>query len=559
MMVELKRNAYAWRKKAFLFLATVLLFSLFGQLSSSPESSFCSSRTHGPTQNPITDSYSEYAWTDSLKWSCVYNINDFEGFSDQERFNNARDAAYEHGGGVVYLPTGTYRFTDDLILRNGVTVRGDAPRGVDAQSEGYMPPTRLVFPRYRPTFSGDGTPNDTAFKVIRSEIPETDSNLGLIYLDIDHARVELGDDAEIAQNHDIIIFGIRSNNAAQPHRTVPDIRFQSPWLRFSNLLSANVKITAYANVLVANNRLNDSITDDFQQPNYQIRGGDRRIITLKEGWKVPFSYANHYGISVNRFKNGSILFAPLADPSKEPQLFRQGIAIRDNWVYHTMSVAIHASGDGLLIKGNVIKDESEKRWYTDRFGLEEPYLNRPDKSPRSITYENRAIDWSGWNVSVEGNRYEVYRHYLSESSEQSVDGEGILAQECCGGTKIQGASIINNRGNSYIGLYKVPFIQNVYIFNNEVYSNVTKTSSIYVSADTNEKKHRMDNVRIENNFIEGDITALAGDGGIDNFIRDNITQNQGLLQASCHVVLENNRGFGMIPCRESLSASKQNK
>lgn len=546
MIVRLKRSAYTCKSKVFLFLLTVLLLFVIVQPDSSP-APLCSDRAGKLSQNPITASYADYAWTDSIKWSCVYNINDFEGASDQERFNNARDAAYENGGGVVYLPTGTYRFTDDLVLRSGITVRGDTPVETNAQSDEYSPPTKLVFPRYIPKLSGNGTPNDTAFMSIRSEHPESDSNMGLVHLDLNHVRIELGNDSKSEQNRNIVVFGIRNNNAAQPSSYVPNIRFQSPWLRFSNLLSANIKITARANVLVANNRLNDAITDDFDQPNYQIRDDNARITTLTDGWKVPFSYTNHYGISVNRFNNGSILFDPLASPDKEPRLLRQGIAIRDNWVYHTMSVAIHASGDSLLIKNNVVKDKAAKRWYTDRFGLERPYLNRPDKNPQSITYENRAIDWSGWNTTIEGNRYEVYRHFLSDSEDQSVDGEGILVQECCGGTKVKGASIIGNSGNSYIGIYKIPIIQGVTISQNEIRSNVTNTTSIYVNADTNKKAHRMNAVQIFGNTVEDGITAKATEGGFNNSIRDNVGQG-GVIRASCHVKLEGNVGFNALSC-----------
>ena len=178
-------------------------------------------------------------------------------------------------------------------------------------------------------------------------------------------------------------------------------------------MTANINVIARQNVLIANNRLNNSITDTFEQPNYQILNDDGSIAILEEG--VPFSYTNHYGISVNRFKNGSILFEPLATPEKEPGLFAKGITIRDNWIYHTMSVGIHASGDGLTIKDNMIVDKANKRWYTDRRGISQPYLNNPNRISPNITYENRAIDRSGWNVTIESNNFEVYRHYLGDS------------------------------------------------------------------------------------------------------------------------------------------------
>lgn len=545
MIDKQKRNAYPWRMSGALVVVSALAVILFG-LSTGYSQPVCGSVSSGPTDNPIVQRYGDYAWTDSVQWSCVYNINDFEGASDQQRFNQAHNAAFENGGGVVYLPSGVYTFTDDLILREGVVVRGDPSLEPNAISDRYEPPTKLGFPAYEPTFTDSGTSNDTAFKVIRAS--DSDSRIGLVNLDINRAGIELGRNIEVSHNQEILIYGIRSNNVTTPNSSVP-ASFQSPWLRYPNVYAANIKIMALADVLVANNRLNDSPTDDFEQPNYQLQDDNGQLFILKEGWKVPFNYTNHYGISVNRFKDiDNIFFSLLANPQKEPGLFRKGIVIRDNWVYHTMRVGIHASGNGLVIQDNVIRDQPIKRWHTDKLGLGPAYLNHPTRLPRNITYENRAIDWSGWNVTVQGNDYEVYRHYLNDSEDQSVDGEGILIQECCGGTKVQGAEIIGNTGNSYIGVYKIPEIEDVTITENELLTNVTNTSLIYVNADTNRESHRMDDVRIEDNVVNGDILARASSGGTGNTIRNNQSQSHGQLKFSCHVAVENNIGFNSDPC-----------
>ncbi len=79
----------------------------------------------------------------------------------------------------------------------------------------------------------------------------------------------------------------------------------------------------------------------------------------------------------------------------------------------------------------------------------------------------------------------------------SVDGEGILIHKCCGGTKVNGVVIKHNRGNAYIGLYKVQDIHNVSIVDNQL------TSDILVIADTNKKPYYMENVRVENNSVVG--------------------------------------------------------
>lgn len=555
MMERQNKKAYPW--KISVILAVLLLAArFFWDASIFLSQPNCGSRSSGPTDNPIPYGEVDDIWTNKLNWSCVYNIDDFAGTSEHQRLSRAIHRASRNGGGVVYLPAGTYQLADDLVMEEGVVIRGESSDASNAKSAEYAPPTQLNFPTYVPSFNRDGTANSTAFKQILSDSHV--SNIGLIDLDINRGAITLGSDNgfEEAHNRNVIVYGVRSNNVAEPTPYVPDITYQSPWLRFASLMATNIKVTARENVLVANNRINDAVTDEFEQPSYQIREPDGNITTLDNGTKVPFSYTNHYGISVNRFKDGSIIFEPLANPKNEPRLFRNGIIIRDNWVYHTMSVGIHASGKGLLIKDNVVLDEPDKRWYTGRFGLEPPYLNDPSRSPPNITYENRAIDWSGQGVTVEGNTFEVYRHYLGDSQDQSVDGEGILAQECCGGTQVKGARLRGNRGNSYIGIWKIPNVEDVQISENELRSNVTNTPLIYVNSDTNHQAHVMNDVRVERNMVEGDILLKASLGGRNNAILANTGLTNSQIKASCHVSVRGNLGFTTAPCLESDSIDK---
>ncbi|MBK4729761.1 hypothetical protein JJD41_07740 [Oxynema sp. CENA135] len=541
------------------FLSTIAAVYIFTTLAIQPASdrpspvkspstavvpvSNCATPSGGPTDNPIAGAYGEraYPWTAQIPWNCVYNVQDFEGNSAIARFNAARDAAARRGGGVVYFPPGIYEFSDNLELKDGVVLRGATPGTTDAGSDRYAPPSKLVFPEYKPQLSGNGTPNETAFKTITTENGDRDSNLGLVHLDINRAAILLGTDVSRAQNKNIVIFGVRSNNVARPDPNVPDLSFQAPWMRYSDRFATNIKINAFENVLIANNRLNDAITDTYEQPGYRLKSakGDE-IITYSEGDRVPFDYANHYGIAVNRSKPGG--FQLNADPNSEPGLFREGIEIRDNWVYHTMRVAIHASGKELKISNNIIRDRPNKQWWTHPTGLKQP--------TGAVTLENRAIDWSGWEVTVEGNDYQVYRHRIMDSDYLSVDGEGILIQECCGGSQVNGAKIANNRGNSYIGFYKVPDIKNVVVSGNELLSNVTNTALIYVNADTNNAPHQMHDVRVENNRINGNIFVQASAGGSNNTIANNRGGDRAEIEASCHVEIRDNSGFTVKPCRD---------
>ncbi|MEB3281931.1 MAG: glycosyl hydrolase family 28-related protein [Lyngbya sp.] len=509
--------------------------SLFSQVN---RSSGCNPTKGEPVDNPIASFYGKeaYPWANQLRWDCVYNIDNFSGSSLIEKFNKARDAAAANGGGVVYFPAGTYTFTDNIELKDGVILRGETPSVKDAKSANYSPASKLIFPKYEPKLSGNGTPNETAFKKISTENPLEDSNIGLINLDINRAAISILADMNAQKNKNIVVFGVRSNNVAKPDPKVPDVSFQEPWQRYSYRFAANIELTASENILVANNRVNDEITDNFEQPGYKLKTRDKKsILTYTDGKQAVFHYGNHYGIVVNRFGKGGEGFQLAATPQTEPGLFRPGVVIRDNWVYHTMRVAIHASGQGLIVKDNEIKDQANKQWWLDPTGMRE--------ATGAVTLENRGIDWSGWDVLVEGNNYQVYRHLVGNTKYLSVDGEGILIQECCGGTIVNGATIRNNQGNAYIGFYKVQEMANVTIENNRV-----NNADILVLADTNNSPYAMKNVKVLNNKIGGNIVAKASAGGNGNIIQGNVG-NGGKIEHTCSVEVNNNQGFDVKPCQ----------
>lgn len=521
---------------------TTLLLSNNSITVSSSNFPACGSASGGEMDHAIASFYNNNerkevtpSWTNNIKWNCVYNIKDFTGSNLVQQFNAARDAAANNGGGVVYFPAGIYNFNDSIKLKSGVVIRGETPTFKLAKSKDYNPPSKLVFPQYKPQLSGNGTPNETAFKSIQTTAPDQDSNIGIINLDINRASINFVGNLDNAKNNNIIIFGIRSNNVAKPDPQVPNLEFQNHWQRYSHRFAANIEVTADQNVLIANNRINDNITDNYEQPGYRLQSKDKKnIITYQEGNKVPFHYGNHYGIVVNRGgKKGGFQLA--ATPATEPGLFRKGIIIQDNWVYHTMRVAIHASGDGLIVEDNEIQDDPNKHWWTDPTGTRE--------ATGAVTLENRGIDWSGWNVLIAGNDYQVYRHHIGETNYLSVDGEGILIQECCGGTTVNNVIIKNNKGNAYIGLYKVQNINNARIENNQI-----NNSDIFVMADTNNQPYSMNQVKIINNQVSGNIIAKASLGGQGNEISGNQGNQSGKIDYSCSIEVNNNSGFNLQPC-----------
>ena len=514
-----------------------------------------------PTDNPIAARYGAeaYPWTDEIRWSQVFNVADYgavadgnyttsNGTDNTAAFNAARDAAAAAGGGVVYFPAGTYAFADHIYLKNGVVIRGATPTGItDARTAGYAPPARFVFPRYNPVLSGNGTNNASAFKKIYTTDGNTDSNLGVVNVDLQRGAVNLQGASISGRNRNIVVFGVRSNNVAEAQSGVPDVAFQHAWQRWSNRFAANIRIQAYANTLVANCRINDDTTDTYEQPGYKVssNGAGNGTITTLNGTQARFNYTDHYGIVVGRSGSSSHL-SP--HPITEPSLFRPGITIRDNDVFHTMRVAIHAGGFGMEILDNTVRDQSGKiHWL-------HPDGKRP--ASNSQTLENRGIDWAGWNVLVEGNDIQVYRHRLNNGSYFSVDGEGILIQECCGGSLVNGITIQENTVNSYIGLYKMQDIRDAVIANNTVSDS---SLGIYVVANTNGGNYTLEEVLVENNTVSGGTISLLGNvTGSNATLRANLDGDLSPsgLGISAYVAHADNTGFGNLTIGPSVTRNR---
>ncbi len=511
-----------------------------------PDSSAaCGSPLGGPKDNPIQTIYgpAAFGWTNDIKWQCVFNVKDFAGPSDTERFLAARDAAVEAGGGVVYLPADIYYFREDLPLGDGVVVRGEAPEQLNPKEDGFVPPTRLVFPEYEPSRSGEGTPNETAFKKIITPNPDSDSNLGLVFLDIDRGAIDLTGNPDRGTMTNRIIFGVRSNNVAEPVANVPDTTFQPGWLRYSDPSAANIRLTTRENALVANNRLNDDITDVYAQSDYVVKTGDGgSTVTYAEGEKVVFSYTDHSGIVVNRHKPEGFTYPQTA--ADEPGLFRPGITVQDNWVFKTMGAGIRASGEGLTIRRNVVSDQPGKVTWVDPTGTRQP-------NP-SMIFDNRAIDWSGHNVTIEGNNFVVYRHGIMDTEDFSADGEGIFIQPCCGGTSINGVAIRNNVGQGNISIDQVPDVQRVLVENNQVKASSSAQSAIFINADADGAPNAMEKVVVQNNQVEGGILTQASLGGSQIEVRGN--QGSGAITFSCATTVQENSGLVEQPCVDTQQA-----
>lgn len=538
-----------------------------------------------PNDNPYRTAFATLVrhWSDSLRWQNVtlassYGIIADDNQDDSAAVHAAINTVHQSGGGVIYFPPGVYNFSGNILMKSGVILRGANLSGVtDARVAGFNPATKFIFPRYvfdTLANGGNGTANSTAFKGIVNEYDCR--NFGLVNLDINRAYISFHPDYNttpvaphtspqpIQKNRNIIVMGIRSNNAAIPDPNIPAANSpQRPWQRYCWRFTANVDIAASANVVVANCRANGEpdLDESYNQPNYVYnqRNTNRWPRIEDDGYRTRFDYTEHYGISVNRKKkkltsNGTYTIygvATYANPINEPALFAPGIEILNNYVWHSSRVAYMGAGTGLVIRGNISDMDSTKQNIEQRLVAPTGRVSLQG----ATTLENRGIDFSGWDCKVENNRLRVYRDKIGPYL--TTDGEGILVQECCGGTSVNDYTINNNNTNAYIGIYKMRDVNNVQVKNNFF----TNTNLVMVDANTNNAEYFVSSVNVIGN-TNASISVRGSLGGIRCFVDSNTSLlTPRSITVSCHVeVGDNNTNFnaptfannGGAPCPEEI-------
>ncbi len=516
-----------------------------------------------PTNNPYKTTYAitNNHWTDSLKWSTVISVADFGAVANDQQDDYPAIAAgvdtlHARGGGVLFFPAGKYYSSQTLKVKSGVILRGDViPAGQnDPMQASFVPPSMIEFPQYvfdTLANGGSGTDNSTAFKLISGEVGG--SNMGVVDLDINRAVIKFQPDWVQVSGfsnrqpsgaiRNVVVMGVRSNNAALADPGVPATG-QKPWQRFSWRFSTNIDVNVAANCIVAKCRLNDGLPkDNFMMEGFAIQQRNTtrmRLLTVAE--RPLFDYDAHYGISVNRKKTyltpaGAWAidgYALWASPAEEPTLFSPGIEVLDNWIYKTSRVAIIGAGNGLVMKGNKMYDDLAKPSRSDYMG---PTGRVTPQG--ATTFENRGIDFSGWNIRIENNHIECTRNLAG--GYLSTDGEGILLQECCGGTQVNDYVIKGNvmaLGN-YVGIYKMRTINNVNISDNDM-----GTGPIWVWANTNGTDYYLNGTYIANNRNVGGISLNGDIGGVNCLVTGNQGQGGSSMSVACHVeVAPDNQGY----------------
>ena len=525
-----------------------------------------------PIDNPYKTVYGgEGHWTDSLPWGnpanavTQFNIIPNDGLDDSASVAAAISTISNSGGGVLFFPAGVYNFSGGLGLKKGVILRGETPV-LTAKDSAYFPATRFEFPKYvfdSTANGGNGVANNTAFKRITAFGSEA-SDLGIVNIDINRAGISIAPTfimvsnfptvQPLMKNKNIIVWGVRNNNVASPDPGIP-FGEQRPWQRFSHRHSSNISLYASRNLVCANNRINDIAgmggqDDTYNQPYRLIKGtsGSGTQYIWMDSFTGRFNYTDHYGVNINR--KATITYAT---PETDPAMFAENAEVLDNWVYKTMRVAIRATGLGLVVKGNVLRDRPDKITYIHATGKNEPH--------GSNTFENRGIDVSGWKVTVENNDLVAYRHRISNGPYYSNDGEGILIQECCGGTSVNDYKFNYNITNgTFISFYKMRDLNNLEIVGNNLSgplkAGVQSQSQIWVDANTNGAEYYLNNVRIDSNInVHAGIKCTGSKGGYTSRVINN-QASSGDIKISCHVKTSNNTGFlsttilnnGGLPC-----------
>jgi hypothetical protein len=524
-----------------------------------------------PIDNP-TKAY-QLAWTDEIRWGAVVPVGDAAGKDWDEKTAAAQQAVVEKGGGVVYFPAGVYEFQETIRLRGGVVLRGATPAGqTDARETDYNPPTRFHFPRYRPAFEGEGTPVRTAFKGIELSEPAGVSRCGVVHIAMDNAHVRLADEdysknfTEGKSGRDRIVFGCVLTNAAVLDPSIPKLKddlgrpFQDAWQRWTHRHHAAIHIVAGGNVLVGNCRIPESGQSNFVMPGYKLHPATKegeyrkRLESLKVvTHDVPFDYDNRGGIFVNSLGacralniwnvfgapgNTDVNIDPAVaaearaeaaqDPAKaRPWAFARGIVIRNNNVVCSGAGAIKFCGDGAVCSFNVIRYK--------------PKVVRPTARGYqfdSFTNNNRAAEMRGYRWTVEGNDYEVHSN-LSIQGNPYGDGEGLM-HEAWDNCDIRDSKLLNNKGNRYLCIWRVP-VDGLEIRGNSTGGGINVLGCTNLRAPLPVK-----NVRIIGNTTIDSGINLTGRPAENNLVKDNTYQGapgKNKLVNESLAVLENNTGY----------------
>ncbi|MCC5808392.1 MAG: hypothetical protein JJU00_18840 [Opitutales bacterium] len=494
-----------------------------------------------PTDNPVTASGIDLGgydgtWTDGMvDWTNVLTTAASPGGADVTALVQTEifDLS-EAGGGVLYFPAGTYHFSDDLFLADGVVLRGATPAASNAvgsytgdpvrvYNPTYAPATRFQFPFYQHSIFNNMRPGDAdsirdqffkrievgkrGFDENENEIILPDathaSNLGIVNIDIDSAFISINDrgadqtwgtsipkNAITAQN--ILVFGNRINNAFVPEPGIPTAN-QNAWQIWPTRTRAKIDAVTAGNTLICNNAVMD------KHYRYHVLGDDSvNVMDIRaigdSAAQLEESYLNNNGERILAGGSGLDWFDPDTGFAHDWIFPSDGYSIRLNHVlnYTTAHAAPqepskHREGMGLINNftfgttrvgimgagnGLVLHNNVRVDFLPSQTKWE--FINEQGTARitnNSATQENRGIDVTGGHdVRITSNYVQVRRGTFA-SGYLTIDGEGLLLQESSSTHHPTNWLIKDNTLHSYIGIYRVIYSNGVEFVNNRVYGN----------------------------------------------------------------------------------------
>jgi hypothetical protein len=480
------------------------------------------------------------SWAAKLPWDRVVDITTIsgQGKSWDERFAQAQAQVVKQGGGVIYFPAGEYHFEKDVVLESNVILRGEAPATADATSEKFSPPSKIIFPRYVPLFSGKGTPIDTAFKTITLQQASTTSNVGVVSLWIENGSIQFPETDDHLCGDNRLVVGCLLKNTAGVDTAGPKLDLgQHAWQRWTAKFRAAIGAHSMTNLLIAGNRIPKSGEANFIMNGCVLTDRKKQKVTWEKG--VEFDYDNRPGIYANhQCIGGAGGSGQDGTPETHPWGFRPGCQVLSNYVYSTGRTAIGFCGDGVVCSKNVIR-------------FPQKYL-RATADGRQLTggastNDNRAMELRGWRWVVEDNDYEVHSNLCSDEKYLINDGEGLMHEDHCNSTILE-SRLVGNRGNAYLSLYHVGAIQGLHIEKNEI-AIAKKGLAIYVASPRHKQPgpFPIENVAVVNNITKDGGIRVYGDPAKNVTITGNRHQGQpAALHVECKASVSGNQGYQSV-------------
>jgi hypothetical protein len=485
-----------------------------------------------PVDNPTA--HLKLDWTQNLHWENVLDITTIKGTGKywDKRLVQAQERL-KNSGGVVYFPAGEYHFEDHIYLKSGIILRGANPMGsTKAHDEKYQPPARIEFPRYNPIFTGNGTPTDSAFKGIYLEAPAKAENCGVVNLSINRGHIHFKETEDHQCGGQRIVYGCVLRNAAVADPNIPSSNImQHPWQRFTARHHAAVDVTGSANILIANNRLPKSGDDNFIMKDFRLKPARNS----KDRYDVEFDYDNRPGLYIGHYcVGGPGGSGNDGTPDTHPWGFRKGIVIRDNYVFNTGRMCIGFGGEGTVCSNNITRIEKDV-W--------RPTVTGAAATHGSSTNDNRAIEMRGWKWTVDGNDFVVHRNWCAEKDYAINDGEGLMHEDHCN-SDIRESRLTNNKGNSYLSIYKCGVIDGLLVEGNDI-SVPSSIADIYIVANRNSGNQPCRNVSILNNTTRSNGILIAGSPASNNVVKGNVHKgkSQGYLKNEAKAEVSGNKNY----------------